>query len=156
MNDINKFNTIESNRDTSLVLSERLVDSMFGNIKDGLSRTEKLTQNVGSTIIVISEKQDVLQVSIDKLENIAINHDERLTTVLNVKTNIIIEKLEDNTKDNIEDHKNINNIINIVSNKIDKIDKNIYKFMVFSGVINIVLGIITGILTWFIFFKHDI
>jgi len=148
--DIHRYSRVDLDDDTTLVLSERLLNSLFEHMKDGLNRTEKLVQEMSKVVIMTSEKQDNLEHVLNKFhQNIVSNNQTVIQTLENN-----IELLKSKGDENIRNHQHTKSSLDNLGKDVNNIKNNIYKYFVSISVVNTVIGLITIILSWFVFFKN--
>jgi sulfatase maturation enzyme AslB (radical SAM superfamily) len=146
--EIKRFSRVDYGDDTTLILSERLLNSLFDHIKDGLNRTEQLVQDMSKVVIVTSEKQDDTGKIIENFKNEYKEYHISLIHVLDESKKCIVSSSRDNT----DEHKSTRELIEELNNDILNIKDNIFKFFVTVSAINVVIALVTSILAWYVFF----
>jgi len=146
--EIQRFSRVEYGDDTTLILSERLLNSLFDHIKDGLNRTEQLVQDMSKVVIVTSEKQDDTGKIIENFKNEYKEYHVNLIQALDESKKCIMSS----SKDNTSEHNNTRESIEELNNDILNIKDSIFKFFVTVSAINTVIALVTSILAWYVFF----
>lgn len=151
-NTIQKFG-VGNEIDSQLVISERLLSNMITQIKEGIGRSEKLTQDSSKLLIVISDKQDKTESLLDNMKESINIHDAHIVEIVKDRHDVLITKIGDNT----EDHKNI--IESTVNNhkeicdSIRQLKDMVTKFMTIGGLTITGLSLITIFLSYAVWFK---
>jgi len=147
--DFQRYSRVDLDEDTTLVLSERLLNSLFEHMKDGLNRTEKLVQEMSKVAILNSEKQENLEAIIEDLQKDISSNNQKIIEFL--KSNIEVLKIKGD--ENTRHYTSTKTSLSEIGKDLLAIKDKIFKYFVTISAVNAVIAIVTAIMSWFVFFK---